>query len=440
MNQKPLCSKYFDEFLPLMLVETYLVATLLLFYFGPVKFKIHNELLFTAFLLIYHASFILGYVVAIRVKSRRVNLVVESSFSTATYWLLFSFGLVGVWAAYRNIMMMDGVIPDDFFGDLVRGFTEPGAAYTERMQNMENDQSSGSRLFNVISIFFAFSKLLFIFYFLRYWGFLSVAKKFISILYSLLFISAGISAGVNSIVFVFFMFSSVSFLAILYERRYKHLNKIFIVCGLLFILPITWFGKIMSERGGGFEYFASTSPLGDISIVSTFNLDATSTFLGFLYYSFVWLSYYVCQGYYGFSLILNLDLQWTYGFGNSDFLQRQLLMISGEDISSLTFQSRIDHLWDKSAQWHSFYGQFANDFGLIGLSLLLFAIGCMFGKVWKSVLYEKNFYGLALLPIFSIMFIFFPANNQIFGYIDTFSYFIFVSLLWAFNSKKKIRI
>lgn len=165
-------------------------------------------------------------------------------------------------------------------------------------------------------------------------------------------------------------------------------------------------------------------------------MDDASSFVDFLYYSFVWLCYYVCQGCYGFSLILDLDFKWTYGFDNSEFLQRQLLMISGVDVSSLTFQARIDNIWDKSAQWYSFYGQFANDVGFIGLTFLLSAIEFFFAKVWKSVLYEKSFYGLALIPIFTIMFIFFPANNQVFGYIDTFSYFICVTFLWLLNLKK----
>lgn len=127
---------------------------------------------------------------------------------------------------------------------------------------------------------------------------------------------------------------------------------------------------------------------------------------------------------------------WTYGFGNSEFMQRQLLMIAGVDVSSMTFQSRIDHVWDKSVQWHSFYGQFANDVGFVGLALLMFVIGFFFARVWMTILYEKNFYGLALMPIFVLMFIFFPANNQVFAYIDTLSYFTIVTFLWFFKSRK----
>lgn len=436
MNNKILSLGCVKRYLPLLLVEAYLFLTLVFFYFGPVQFNIHNEILFLFLMVIYHGFFIIGYTLGLNLNIFRKNLIVEKNYSKSTYWLLFFFGVVGVWAAYRNIMMMEGIIPYNFFEDLIRGLTEPGIAYTERMLNLRDEQVSGSRIFNIVFIFFAFTKLLFVFYFLYYWNDLGVIKKFIALIYSFLFISAGISAGVNSVIFIFFIFAAISLLVILYERRYIHFRKVLLLSGILFLVPVTWFGKIMSERGGGVEYFASTSPLGDIGVASGFYLDDTSLFVDFLYYSFVWLCYYVCQGYYGFSLILDLDLKWTYGFGNSEFLQRQLLMISGVDVSSLTFQARIDNIWDKSVQWHSFYGQFANDVGFIGLAFLLFAIGFFFAKVWKSVLYEKSFYGLALIPIFTIMFIFFPANNQVFGYIDTLSYFIFVTFLWLLNSKQ----
>ena len=127
----------------------------------------------------------------------------------------------------------------------------------------------------------------------------------------------------------------------------------------------------MSQRGGGFEYFTSTSPLGDITPPLTSpDLDNASLF-DFFYYSIVWIDYYLVQGYYGFSLILNLDHNWTFGFGNSPFLQNQFKILFGADLSEFTFQHRISSLWDESAQWHSFYGLFANDFGLIGVALVV---------------------------------------------------------------------
>ncbi len=210
--------------------------------------------------------------------------------------------------------------------------------------------------------------------------------------------------------------------------------KLIIILSILFLIPVGSFGYIMLERGGGFDYFISTSPLGDIS-VNTETPDLDNIF-DFYLYAFTWLNYYLVQGYYGFSLIIDLDWNWTYGFGNSEFLQRQFLLITGIDIAQDTFQTQIDNIWGKTAQWHSFYGQFANDFGIIGVSILMFILGALLSRIWLSAIYNNNFYGMALLPLFMIMFIFFPANNQIFGYIDTLSYFIFVIFFWYLRGKK----
>jgi hypothetical protein len=120
-------------------------------------------------------------------------------------------------------------------------------------------------------------------------------------------------------------------------------------------------------------------------------------------------------------------------------LQRQLAILTGVDVSAMTFQARVDHLWDETAQWHSFYAQVANDVGIPGLPILLFLIGFFFARVWRSVLVGGSFFGLALMPIFIIMFVFFPANNQVFGYIDTLSYSVFVTLFWLFKSNPRVK-
>lgn len=425
------------EYYPLLIVEGYLLLTLLIFFIGPVDYSIHSPVMFAVLMALCHGLFIFGYVAGIRLKSRGGVVRPENRYNGTTYWLLFSLGFFGVWLAYKNLTMMQGIFPVDFFGDLYRGFTEPALVYSDRKLALENSVVAGSRLTNIFSFFFAFAKLLFIFYFLYHWRQLSALKKHLAVAYSLLFVAPGITAGVNSVVFQFSLFFMISILTILYQTKSKYFIRMSLVFGALFLLPLSWFGMLMSERGGGFEYFASTSPLGDISINSSVIDPLAASAFGFLYYSFVWLTYYVCQGYYGFSLILELDWQWTYGFGNSEFLQRQLLLITGVDVSPLTFQARIDHLWDETAQWHSFYGQVANDVGVAGLPLLMFGIGFLFAKVCKSVIREGNFYGLALVPIFAVMFIFFPANNQVFGYIDTLSYFVFVSVLWLVSIKTK---
>ena len=426
------------KYLPLVLVETYLGFTLLLYFFGPIDFKTHNIDLFLMTMLVYHGVFILGYYIATRTYKFN-QIIIDKRLSSKLFYLALFFAVLSVLASYQNLMLAQSIIPYTLFEDVARGLREPGAIYIERMAEDATaigGRGVGLRLFNVLSIFFAFFKLLFIFLFLYFWNDLSYFKKVMVFIYVFLFLSSGLASGTNSVIFIFFIFTSLSLLVLSFVRSTRKFLKTIPFIGVGFLIPIGFFGYLMSRRGGGFDYFSGSSPLGDITVsaASPYWQDLTS-FSELYYYAFVWLNYYLVQGYYGFSLILNLDQNWTFGFGNSDFLQRQLLVLTGTDVSDLTFQAQISQYWGP-AQWHSFYGQFANDFGFAGLSVLMFILGYFLSRVWASVIYNNSFYGMSLLPIFSLMFIFFPANNQVFGYIDTLSYFLFMSLFWFFENKR----
>ncbi len=422
-----------NRYLPLIFVETYLLVTLLLYFFGPVNFKTHNLGFFLVLLFLYHSAFILGYWVAKKLYKPRFNFK-SARFSPKLYYATLILSTFMVLLNYKNLMLTNSIIPYNLFKDVSYGITNPGLAYTERQVQLMDGVTSGSRLLNILSIFLAFTKLFFIFLCIHFWKDLSRIKKLQFTLYCLLFISAGFSSGTNSVIFIFFIFFVSALMLKLYLDRSKYLKRAVLILGSSLMLPILFFGYIMSRRGGGFDYFAGTSPLGDIS-----GPESTPDLVGIfdlLYYSWVWLNYYVVQGYYGFSLILNLDWKWTYGFGNSAFLQRQVQVLTGIDISELSFQSRISEYWDVTAQWHSFYGQFANDFGLEGVIVFMFILGFFLSRAWDSVIIEDSFYGRGLLVLCPLMFIFFPANNLVLGYLDTISYVGFCLILWTLEGKK----
>lgn len=423
-----------QKYYPLLFIELYLIFTLFIFYFGPVNFKIHNPELFLLLMFLYHLSFILGYYI-FTITFKFNNIIFSNNLNNNFFYIVFFFAFIGVLLLYKNSTMSSSFIPYNIIDEVIDGFTKPQQVYAERMLNTPSlNSENNTRIFNILLIFFAFNKLLFIFTYLYFWSDLSIFKKILSVFYSLIFISSGIASGTNSIIFIFFIFCSFSLVVIIYKKNPKIIPKIILISIVFFLIPIGFFGYIMSERGGGFEYFIGTSPLGDISInLYTPELDNVFSFYT---YALVWLDYYLVQGYYGFSLIIDLDWNWTYGFGNSEFLQRQFFMLTGIDISRETLQYKISDIWDKSAQWHSFYGQFANDFSVVGLMILMFAIGALLSRVWLSIIYNNNFYGMALLPLFMLMFIFLPANNQVFGFIDTFSYFIFITFFWLYKGKK----
>lgn len=100
MNKKILNLGCVKGYLPLLLVEAYLLLTLVFFYFGPVQFNIHNEFLFLFLMVIYHSFFISGYVLAIKLGAlKKLNLEKTKSrkkYSKYVYWLLFFL----VWLEY----------------------------------------------------------------------------------------------------------------------------------------------------------------------------------------------------------------------------------------------------------------------------------------------------------------------------------------------------
>jgi hypothetical protein len=425
------------KYTPLIAVELYLITTILFFWFGPIKYRISNEIYFLLLIILYHIFFILGYYVnVITFKKKRLE---DYKFSKKVFYILSIFAFLGSMITYKTATNSSTFIPYTIFQDIINGIQNPAKVYIESKLDYDYSSAGESRLMNILFLFFAFTKFYFIFYVIWFWKELKFPLKLISFLFFIFYVSPSISSGVNSYTFWFSLFLFSTLFVFYYIKKPKRLKFILIVLSILVIIPILSFGYIMSERGGGYAYFEQSSPRSDIHVITNeIDLDNPNLFT-FLRYSLTWLDYYITQGYYGFSLILEQDFHWTYGFGNSAFLQRQFNLITGIDVGEFSYQRRYDNVWGEFAQWHSFYGQFANDFGPWGLILLMFIIGFLFSRVWLSILLQNSFFGAALMPIYIIMFIFFPANNQVFGYIDTFSYFIFISIFWFFEDKKIIQ-
>ncbi|MDN3649316.1 hypothetical protein QWZ13_10360 [Reinekea marina] len=114
---------------------------------------------------------------------------------------------------------------------------------------------------------------------------------------------------------------------------------------------------------------------------------------------------------------------------------RQLEWLTNIDLTELTYQHKIDEFWGESAQWHSLYSHLANDVHFFGVSFLCLFIGFFLARVWFSVLDNGSFYGACLIPLFVLLIFFIPANNQIFGFLGTFSSFSIITLLWLKEGK-----
>ena len=424
---------------PIILIESYLIFTLLIFTFGPIEYYLDDPLIFWCFIFLYHVSMILGYVLAAISPKNGIRLnrqLIVPSFLAIRLLIFVAFFafLIG----HKNISMSDSLIPADFLADISAGLIKSEEQYVLKIERL--DGYVGSKLLNLLNFFIAFTKIILIPIVIFYWEKLTIVDKVLAVVVSFLPVLSGISTGTNKPLFDFVIIYGVSlllhFVACFYrEKRWNFKSRRFFILSIVvfFVAALWFFGTAMLGRGGDPSYVEMTSPLGHIRLDDAYrNVDSDS----FLAYTYVWLSYYLVQGYYGFSQALNMDFTSTLGFGNSHFLTRQVEWAIGYDFSQYTYQHKIVSSWGE-AQWHSLYSHIANDVHFFGVAVWNFIMGFYLAKLWKSFLNEDNLYSKFLLPLFALIIIWTPANNQVFGYLETFSTFFFMTILWLGSAYRR---
>lgn len=429
--------------IPIIFLQCYLILTLIMFQFGPINYKVLDPLLFWMFILSYHLCFLFGYIFAYKLKKPKTikkPLKLTENSSIRIFYLILSLSIFSSLISFKGVSsIFDLINPVFWFESAINGVLFPGDAYNEKMARVLVDVS-GNKILNILLFFIAFSKILIVPFTVFFWSRLSILTKFIAIFVTLLPVLSSLSNGTNKGVFDFvILFSSSLAVYFLYNKRnFKKYNfasrKFFLITIFIsFVGALSFFGSTIGARGGDLRYIESQDQLGNISIPQEI-VDKSRD--NFSYYTYVWLSSYILQGYYGFSLAIEKEFDSTYGFGNSIFIRRNIESLLGIDLNSRTYQNKIDNWWGENSQWHSFYSYIANDFHFIGVGIICFIISLIIGNIWFSFLETGNLYAGAMMCIFTVMIIFIPANNQIFGFLDGLSAFFWIYIFWFFSTKK----
>ena len=424
----------FRYILPIASVEIYLLFTLFVFAAGPVKYFVEDALLFWGFIAVYHVALVVGYVCGIVSPSRSVKKNVNGrSRAGAVSWILVLSALVAFVIGHKNISMSDSLIPLDLLDNVMLGLSDNQEVYAQKIARI-ND-FSGDKLMNVLYIFFAYSRVVVVSFLVYEWSNLRLFKKLVLLVVSVLPVLSGLSVGTNKPIFDFAFIFGMS-LAIYFVGnfcrygRFRFSSRLgfMVFSAIAFFGAVVYFGFAMESRGGSADYIVGTSPLGHIQLDDDYLPVSDLTFVES---TWVWLSSYLVQGYYGFSQALLADFSWTYGAGNSPFLARQVEWVTGVDLLDGTFPHKISPIWNEDAQWHSWYSHLASDLYFSGIAIFMALFGYFFAVVWKSYCDTDNRIAPYLLPLFGLAFIFTPANNQVFGFMETFSAFVILSLVWA---------
>lgn len=186
-----------------------------------------------------------------------------------------------------------------------------------------------------------------------------------------------------------------------------------------------------SERLGGFVAFCL---YGDAACFEPSNSSGLGDVVSF---GVAMFASYLVQGYYGLSLALPLDFEWTYGIGHSQPLQTIFgLFLDSKAIYEQGLMAQLRTVgWDDRYVWSSIFPALASDVSFAGVPVLFLIIGSIYGRSWTAAISSGHPASIVVFSLLTILVLYIPANSQITQSFDL--YFAAVFWLVAFELRKR---
>lgn len=414
MNRKIISTSF--VLFPRKILLSYLVLTLFMFTVSPWEWRINNELYFYSLNFLYLIAFYQGYKLGV-IKYKSVAKSVQ--FDLKKYInISLIIGLLFIYPQFLFKLKLPSAGFSEIINAISVGFLSPSLAYAAKHQA---EYAGFLTLSNPLVLLYFIT--LPINYFviplgLYFWKILIPWQK---ISYTIIIISSILSyiaIGTNKGVFDFIILFPVIML-VLYPKlsNWKYFLtrklKLFSLVLLFLGLGISYFS--IGNQGRTKDTFGYDSSRGefvnrDASILKIIPNDLENTYIA--------IDTYLTQGYYAMGLALDLDFNFTYGLGHNNFFISLSEKILGKNsIWDKTYQVRIEEEtgFSSKGKWHTAYVSMANDFTFIGVTLFVFFVGYFFAQIWIDAIKLINPYAIILSPLFFIMILYFPANNQVLG-------------------------
>lgn len=530
-------------YIPLLLVESYLLFTLWLFFFGPVIWPVENKKEFLFVVSLYHAFFIAGYLLSCRFSLKQSIRTVESNghnLFLKYYWVIIVFAFIAMVILHRNTTLSRSYFPTGFFSELLKGLLAPAEVRSFYASAASREGFSGNAYVTGLLLFFGVFKYVLLPGLVFFWDRLSTTRKVVGFLVVMLPLCTGIISSLSAINFYYLFVVSVCLFGVVISNKSAGFfvelgrRKTFLFfLAFIFLFSFWQFYSVKSgvspykvffedEKPVSFSYLNETgsvfksdlepaekAKVADSSVKDTApavpeNVDITvrpaktnvvalpatvdnkgttaknhsshttasppkasisepppvkvetailpeiakvadvpaqvavavvpekSPLTDF----YEKLTVYLVQGYQGVSIALGEKFDSSYGIGHSVFLQRVFAEHLGIDVRDRTFQRKITARWDENVYWHSFYSYMANDVSFFGVSIVMLILGWYFANVYLAVVIDDDFFAKMLLPLFAIMFLYIPANNQIFSFLETMISFWILTALYIFHRRR----
>jgi hypothetical protein len=411
-------------YLPLRILLTFNFITLLLFVFGPVKWRLDDEWIVVSYLLLNYTLLYYGY--KLGVKNYKNNNIART-FKDNKKIIYFILTIAILWFIPTLYIRLGGENFNFSESADIENILDPTIGYERKIESFESGltplvQYSTLLLGPFIYAFFPIS----IFYFKSY----NKVLKFIIIIFFCFECLSWISIGTNKGIVDIFLISFFTFLSI--DSKYSKLNfkKILLVLSSIILILFFFVSSMLSRYGAigksdvldKLNFHVLDNPLKTTGVYADMDVG--------IKFAIMQIVSYLSQGYYNLALAFNEPFTWCYGFGNSSVGLTYWKKITGEDLMPKTYLGLIEksHGVSSKVAWHSIYTWLASDFTFIGVPIIIFGIGYFFASSWLDTIYKRTIYANIVFCFFVQMVFYFYANNQVLSF--TFVPFLSFFFLW----------
>ena len=396
----------------------YLCSTVFLCFFGPIHFNLRNPWLLLLYLTLYHIALWLGYKVATKNDIRKYPYLEKAEFGNNDSRFMSVIIIVGIVVALMLLVLVCGTAnPVDIISKVIEGIVSPSVRYDHAFEeSMLRGSGIASFIITLGMPFTIMALILSIFFFSR----LSVLYKILTFVLYFVHLCYCLTQGANEGIFDVAIYIGVTlFLKIQSKKADSHRPrmdkkmKIILVVAVaaLVIIALSFFtNNIIGRTQANFAF----GTLGE----NYYDKDAfINRFVPKgLFVTFVYLTVYLCEGYYGMSLATTLDWVPNWGMGFSPFIRNNFSDLLGIDLFQNSYQVRIgeNYEWGALRNFHTAYTFWANDVSFVGVILIMFILGYVFCKCYRASVLRQSKSAIVMMPLLVTMLFYLPANNKVF--------------------------
>ncbi|WP_034536981.1 hypothetical protein [Carnobacterium inhibens] len=423
---------------PMLMVQMYLIVVVILYRLGPWEWPTHRPVLFYFLIFLFQLFFGIGYLIGIKKEISIKKLEKKNIKKILSFMIVIN--LIYTIFNFMHTVGLSSFSISTVLESFVNGIQNPSSQYQMKF-NADKFGGSYFTYFSVLTSPIMWPTLPLSFYYFK-----SLDLKYkIIVVFSLFFelarwVATGTSKGIiDLIVILLVVIVTKHMRSRIIDNRKKFFDlkkyRFSIIMVIMLVIGMLFFSNNVGDRVNQ-NWSDYSSGNGNVTINhDSFLMKLTPDNLK---PTLIYLTSYLTQGYYAFSLALDLKFQPMFGIGNSMFLIENINELFGLNLYEQTYQYRMSIFgWDPYVNWHSFYVWVANDVHFFGVIIIMFLIGYLFGITYKNVLVNNDSIALILLCLTTLIIIYIPANNQVLSYPTTFITFWVLLFYWNFRKKYK---